>query len=237
MSYAMRYEQPEVQDRLARDYVLGMLSNAARRRCDTLRMQIPALEQRIHYWAEHFQPMADAVPSLAPREHAWHQIEASITPESHLPSPSLWEKLSFVRGLAVAFSLMAIAIVFFQQPNTPTATVDYVAVLADGGGQARFVVTASEQTKQLDIKVFGDALSENADYQLWAISKTDGEARSLGLLEPNAASQRPLDETDWRLVGDAYELLVTLESTGGSSIGEPSEDIVSRGLCLRLSDG
>ncbi|MEO0574307.1 MAG: anti-sigma factor [Pseudomonadota bacterium] len=233
----MRYEKPEVQDRLARDYVMGVLCDAARRRCHLLRRQIPALDQRIYYWEEHLQPMADAVPSLAPSAQLWRSIDASITTAPAQRSPSLWSRLSFLRGFAVAASVVAMALVFVQLSSGPAATVDYVAVLAGSDGDARFVVTASDQTRQMDIKVFGNPLATDADYQLWAVSKTDGEIRSLGLLNANASSQRALNETDWRLVGDAHELLVTAEMTGGSAIGEPSDVVISRGLCIRLSDG
>ncbi|MFK8052514.1 MAG: anti-sigma factor [Woeseiaceae bacterium] len=237
MSHAIRYEQAELQNQLARNYVLGVQSALTRERCDVLRTKIPAFDSRIHFWEEQLQPMADAVPSLAPRQSVWTQIETTTSPMAPKQKVSWWHRLSFLRGLAVATSLVAAALLVVQLWSPPVATVDYVAVLAGSDGQAQFVVTASDQTRQLDIKAYGEPASGDNDYQLWAVSKTDGEIRSLGLLPETSTSQQTLNETDWRLIGDAYELLVTVEMKGGSAIGEPSEDVSSRGLCIRLSAG
>ncbi len=237
MSVAMRYKQPEVQDSLARGYVLGTLGAAARRRCNVLRKQIPELDQRIRELEECLQPLAAVVPPLAPSGRVWDQIDASISPVSRSEKLPFWERLPFFRGLALASSLIAIALILFQLSVAPTPSVDYIAVLEDDGGQAQLVVTASEQTSIMDIRVFGDGLTDSPAYQLWAVSKTDGETRSLGLIDPGTTSQRELSNTDWRLIGDAHELLVTAEMSGGSAIGEPSNTIVSRGLCIKLTDG
>lgn len=242
MPRAVRYTKPEVQERIARDYVIGSLSAAARRRCESLRMELPDLDQKIHKWSEHLQPMADAVPDLVPGNAVWERIDASINKASLSPEPvakrlSLWDRLSFVRGLALAASILVVALALIQVTQDVPPSVDYVAVLANDAGQPRIVATASEVTKKLQIRIFGDALDSESDYQLWALSKTDGEIRSLGLLDAGSLSQRQLNETDWRLIIDAHELLVTAEMPGGSPIGEPSDDVISRGLCVRLSAG
>ena len=237
MPNAVRYTKPEVQERIARDYVMGVLSPAASRRCESLRKEIPGLDAKIYRWAEHLQPMADAVPELAPRPQVWERIAASVDSQLIATKVSLWDRLSFVRGLAIASSLLVVALVLLQVTQVTPQSVDYIAVLADEQGEPRFVASASEVTKQLDIQVFGDALPGDSAYQLWALSKTDGEARSLGLVDIDTASQRVLSEADWRLIIDAQELLVTAEMSGGSAIGEPSDDVISRGLCVRLSTG
>lgn len=242
MPRAMRYTKPEVQERIARDYVIGSLSPAARRRCESLRLELPDLDQKIHKWSEHFQPMADAVPDLVPGPAVWDRIDASINNASINPDPvaknlSLWDRLSFVRGFALAASFLVVALALIQITQEVPPSVDYIAVLADDNGQPQMVATASEETKQLDIRIFGDAPDNESDYQLWAVSKTDGEARSLGLVDVGAVSQRQLSEADWRLIIDAQELLLSAEMPGGSPIGEPSDDVISRGLCIRLSTG
>ncbi len=237
MPNPVRYTKPEVQERIARDYVMGMLSPAASRRCESLRKELPGLDQKIFAWTEHLQPMADSVPELAPRPQVWARIEASLNPQVVASKASLWGRLSFVRGLAIASSLLVFVLVALQMNQVTPQSIDYIAVLADEEGEARFVASASEVTKQLEIRLFGDALPGDSTYQLWALSKTDGEARSLGLVDVVTTSQRVLSEADWRLIIDAQELLVTAEMVGGSAIGEPSEDVISRGLCVRLNTG
>ncbi len=244
MPYAMRYDDPQVQQHLARSYVAGTLCGAARQRFETLRARIPALDERVRDWEEHLQPLADAVPELSPRATLWGRIDASLNAEAPAATPApagrWWGSLKLLRGLAFASSLaaVALAVLLLYPGSAPVAAIDYVAVLTDGDGEPRFVATASAATRNFDVRVFGgQAPAANTDYQLWAISKTDGEPRSLGLLDPSSPSQRVLSESDWRLITDARELLVTAELPGGSAIGEPSDDIVSRGLCIRLRDG
>lgn len=245
MPIAMRYTKPEVQDRIARDYVIGSLSLAARRRCEMLRRELPELDKRIYRWQEHLQPLADVVPERAPRALVWEQLEASINAPSgklsvsNATADSWWNQLSFLRTLAIASSFLVVALVLLRVTQVAPPQVDYVAVLADDGGQPVYVATASETTKALEIRNFTDVAAADTQtaHQLWALSKTDGEARSLGLLDAVAVSQYPLSEAEWRLVMDAEELLVTAEMPGGSAIGEPSDEVISRGLCVRLSTG
>ncbi|MEO1204073.1 MAG: anti-sigma factor, partial [Pseudomonadota bacterium] len=217
----MRYENPEVQQRLARSYVVGTLCEAARQRVETLRAEIPALDKRVRDWEAHLQPLADAVPELPPDPALWDRIDASLNAPAARPAKPWWSSLKLLRGVAFASSLAAIglAMLLLYPGTSPIAEIDYVAVLADSDGEPRFVATASEATRNFDIRVFGEpAPSAGTDYQLWAISKTDGEARSLGLLDPGTASQRVLSDSDWRLITDARELLVTAEMPGGSAI-------------------
>jgi len=48
--------------------------------------------------------------------------------------------------------------------------------------------------------------------------------------------EQQLTEAQWRLIKDSDSLIVTIEEQGGSPIGEPSDIIVSRGLCVRLQE-
>ena len=79
-------------------------------------------------------------------------------------------------------------------------------------------------------------INASSSYELWVTSKTDRQARSLGLIDPqHAAISRTLTEAEWRLIKDSATLLVTVEEYGGSSIGEPMGEVVAEGLCVRLS--
>lgn len=247
MSSALRYTKEEVQNRIARDYVVGTLSAQARRRCETLRRELPELDQKIYAWSEQLQPMADAVPDVAPSPALWANIDASINPadakeaKNHLSNLAtdtpLWSRLGFLRALTAAFSFAAISFAILLAIQPGSSELDYIAVLADADGQKSFVATATEDSKQLTLKRYSAAPDDGTEYQLWALSKTDGEARSLGLLENALESTVALSESDWRLIIDARELVVTREPLGGSPVGEPSDQIVSRGLCVQLGTG
>lgn len=241
MSGALRYTKAEVQNRIARDYVVGTLCAQARSRCETLRKQLPELDQKIYAWAEKLQPMADSVPSVEPSPDLWARIESSVSPatfqQAGQTTAPLWSRLGFLRALtaALAFAVISLGTLLAVQPGA--SQLDYIAVLAASDGQKSFVATAVEDAKALSLKRFSEAPAPDIEYQLWAISKTDGEARSLGLIANADESIKVLSESDWRLITDAHELLITEEPPGGSPIGEPGDKIVSRGLCIRLSTG
>ncbi|MFK7975710.1 MAG: anti-sigma factor, partial [Halioglobus sp.] len=224
----------EVQNRIARDYVVGTLCAQARRRCETLRKQLPELDQKIYAWSEKLQPMAEVVPAVEPSAVLWESIQTKIEAQQTETTP-LWSRLGFLRALTAAFSFAAIGLAVLLATQPATHQLDYIAVLADGAGEKSFVATAVEDSKQLTIKRFSEAPPSGTQYQLWALSKTDGEARSLGLIANADESVQALTESDWRLIIDAHELLITVEPLGGSPIGEPGDQIVSRGLCVRLS--
>lgn len=242
MSSALRYTKKDVQDRIARDYVVGTLCAQARRRCETLRRQLPELDQKIYQWSERLQPMADSVPSVAPSATLWANIQSSVSPVIAPESAASlimpwWNRVGFLRGLTVACSFLALALGVLLAVQLTTSELDYIAVLTDEDGEQSFVATATEQSKRLKLRRFGEAPPSGAQYQLWALSRTDGEARSLGLIANADESVQALSESDWRLIIDARELIVTEEPPGGSPIGEPGDKIVSRGLCVRLSTG
>lgn len=239
---AMRYTKSEVQNRIARDYVMGSLSSAARRRCDALRLELLDLDQKIRKWSEQFQPLADMVPGLPPGPKVWDRIHTSINSATISSQPienklGLWDPLSFVRTFVLAAAFLVVALLLEQLTQVAPISFDYISVMTGDDGQPQFVAMASQEIKQLEIQSLRDALGSESDYQLWALSKTDGQARSLGLVDSGALSKRQLSEADWRLIIDAQELLVTAEIPGGSQSGEPSDDVVSRGLCIRLGTG
>jgi len=80
-------------------------------------------------------------------------------------------------------------------------------------------------------------LTPDQTHELWVISKTDNEARSLGVIPKNKTLiTQQLTQAQWRLIKDSDSLIITVEEAGGSPIGEPGEMVVSRGLCVRLQE-
>ena len=61
----MRYDDPELQDRLAAQYALGALSGLVRRRLEALMRDRPALQARVAAWQEQLSPLADAATASA----------------------------------------------------------------------------------------------------------------------------------------------------------------------------
>ena len=82
-----------------------------------------------------------------------------------------------------------------------------------------------------------DVLPADQDYQLWAVSRSDGETRSIAVIASKDMTLLELSEAQWRLIKDSESLMLTIEEEGGSAIDEPSDELVARGLCVRLKSG
>ena len=140
--------------------------------------------------------------------------------------------------LASGFSILAFALfaLFFNPLADKADPLSYVAVLTEQSGQAHLVASTYGDSKKLVVNIINSPkISKQESLELWVISKTDAQARSLGLIPlDNPLIEQQLTTAQWRLIKDSESLIVTIEEAGGSAIGEPSEIIVSRGLCVRL---
>jgi anti-sigma-K factor RskA len=179
-----------------------------------------------------------------------------ITPDNAQPLNSdagkfttkLFEKLSkhfilwltpnfrFASGFAVL--IFAVFSLFFNPLANKADPLSYVAVLTQQGGEAHLVASTYGDSKKLVVNVINSPkISAQESLELWVVSKTDAQARSLGVISlDKTLVEQQLTTAQWRLIKDSASLIVTIEEVGGSAIGEPSETIVSSGLCIRLQE-
>lgn len=150
-----------------------------------------------------------------------------------------WLAISGYR-YASAFSVLLVAVVmaFFNPLSNKQDPLSYVAVLTQQDGEAHLVASTYGQSQKLVVNIINaPVIKVQESLELWVVSKTDQQVRSLGVLPANQSLlERQLTSAQWRLIKDSQSLIVTVEEAGGSAIGEPSEIIVSRGLCVRLQD-
>ena len=256
LSYSKRYQDQVVIDHLASNYVLGTLSETVRKRTQKL-CQLPqnrTLSERIIYWENKLSSLIDDVPELAPKTQIWEQIEGSISSggirsEAAVTGiktrevdhkTSVWSFFGFpISHFVTAFSLLLAVFLGIShiQETEPLGTLSYVAVMTDDNEKPQVVAATygESQTLLLDILDLPDIDSEES-YELWVTSKTDRQTRSLGIIPSGIDSfSRELTIAEWRLIKDSDSLLITVEEAGGSSIGSPMGDMISKGLCIRLS--
>jgi anti-sigma-K factor RskA len=134
-------DKPELQERLAAEYVLGTLRGPARTRFGAWMREDRALARIVREWEARLSPMAATVAEVKPPRRVWRGIEARIAaarapvaavasaagnaPASSSSRPpasasSLWESVAFWRnwGLAAtgAAAALAVALVMPVQP-------------------------------------------------------------------------------------------------------------------------
>jgi anti-sigma-K factor RskA len=238
-----RYQVPEIIDHLASNYVLGTLSTKVKNRVEKLRLDFDHkdLNTRIQFWEKCMSPLNEKVPPLQPKLATWEKIQQELNFSTKKTSKKIWYNLlspKFYQWATVC-SLLFIALfsvnTFYKEPSI--GSLSYVAVLADDKQQPQLVAATygDSQTLLLDI-VKLPVVASGEILELWVISKTDKQARSLGEIPLNVANvSRKLNDAQWRLIKDSDSLMISIEETGGSPIGEPTGQIISRGACIRLS--
>ena len=240
MSEIKRYQNPDVQDHLAAQYVTGTLRGPARRRMERLMRQYPSLRNRVRHWESQLQPLHNHTPSLLPDASVWAGITAAIhgrpdTQDTRLER--LKKRLNLYRllsGGALAFSLLLAALLTVQlQQPTSTAVVNYVAVMKDPGDQPTMVVTLSKEGRALSLDMLQKpVIADNHVLHLWAISKDDGNIRSLGTVPVEKHIEKTLTKPQWGMISSAEHLIVSVETS--DRVSAPGPNIIAKGLCVKV---
>lgn len=236
-------DHPELLDRLAAQYALGVLRGGARRRLEQMAREEPAVRAAIHWWQARLSGVAELQPAAEPVNKVWCGIEerlgwkaAAAPQESARPATGWWQRLwsapVFWRGAAAAMAVMALLAIGIglrlaqQGEATPT---EIVAVLNDDRAQPAMLVSWDAGARSLVVRRLDHLpLSERQVLQLWALP-ADGKPRSLGVI--GRAPQARL-----ALAGPPKAvpaLAVSIEPPGGSPNPDgPSGPVVFKGPVL-----
>lgn len=231
----MNYRHPELQDRLAAEYVLGGLRGGARRRFIRLLRDDAGLRRAVAEWEERLLPLALALPPESPPAHVWPSISARIVPPggpdagvANVRAPRWRDRLSWRTLSAVLATVVAVLAFLVLKPTAIQDPVRTVAVLS-GEKAASALVLNQLPDNRLAVQPMQDlvALADGRALELWAISP--GHApRSLGLVHPDQTTV--LNPRQLPLQGDT--VAVTLEPQGGAPNGVPTGPIVLTGKVI-----
>ena len=263
---SQRYTTPKVVEYLASQYVLGTLTSRVHKRVTTFLETHSALEQPINDWQIKLSSLDATTQELVPKDETWHNIaeqlaistntfttdhEPSVNkkPHSSVNDLTWWQRVcnkincwlqmpSYQYASAFSLVFLVTIVSLMSMNKTELDPLSYVAVLTDTNEKAHIVASTYGESQKLIVNIINTPkLSSDKSLELWVVSKTDHQARSLGVLpKDQRLLEQQLTNAQWRLIKDSLSLIVTIEDDGGSAIGEPSEIIVSRGLCVRLKE-
>jgi anti-sigma-K factor RskA len=260
----MRYrDKPELQDRLAAEYVLGTLRGRARLRFEEWAREDAALRQRVEGWQARLAPLAETVAPVRPSRRVWKAIETRIGAEAGVPrrdvapAPAVtgwsrfWESVAFWRATGLIATGMAAALlvsVVVQKPQVvevPVAPVvnagtqkmqpSYVAVLRDDAGKIVFLAYAARESNELWFRrvAMGDP-KDNMGYELWGLPMVPGEKpRSLGMIPGGETGTIPLRTVANKALEGYPVLAITMEPSKGSG-GAATGPMVAKGDCQKF---
>ncbi|WP_018691699.1 anti-sigma factor [Algicola sagamiensis] len=240
-----RYSQPNIVEHLASNYVIGTLPPRVRARMETL-IQLETdsvLSQRVRYWESTMASLDENVEEIAPKQETWQHIVDQVNKEQSKTKRKQWLKwprleLAFHRFATIAI-VMVLAVILYpgSQSDKGTGELSYIAVLSDGNTH-NLVASAYGKHRELVLDVINlPELSPSHAYELWAISKSDKQPRSLGIVPVTPVSQkRHLSEKQWRLIQSSESLHLTMELAGGALRGIPSHSLIAKGACITVDE-
>lgn len=228
----MNYSAPELQRKLAGEYVLGTLQGGARRRFEQLLVEDRALQQQVQVWERRLSPwLYAATPEPVPG-HVWTRIQERLgqRPVSARADTGFWRWL----GIGSTAMAAALALVLVLRPATvapPAAPVlTDIAVLSTDKAEPAWIVRRRGDAALELSGLAAVAVPPDRDLELWAIPE-GGAPLSLGVIRRRDATHAEVQLTAQgrtRLAGGKV-LAISLEPVGGSPTGAPTGPVLFTG--------
>ncbi|MBX2857620.1 MAG: anti-sigma factor [Cellvibrionaceae bacterium] len=255
----MKYNDPELIERLSAEFVLGTLRGKARDRFEHLMGNSHRIRVTVWKWERRLTPIARMEPLSEPPPNLWAGIESKIAgvvgvaandplqeSELHFDNTpvALPVKSNAVPALrwwgisATAASIVLAAMLVTKpaiQPEAPGG-VDSVALFSDEQAQPQWLVSFDSSSGQLKAKALNEiAIQAGKAFELWVLPES-GNPKSLGLLpvSENYQSQTALPLALIELLSTANGLAVSIEPTGGSPTGLPTGPIAYQSTIIDL---
>jgi len=228
----MDYGRPDLADRLAAEYVTGMLRGPARRRFEKLLPAHPTLRGAVRAWQDRLMPLTGEVTPQRPSPALWARIEAKINGKPIAPEP-WWRRLAFWRGFSAIGTAVALGLallVVSPGPVQPPIVVVLSAAAPPAGAvaPASFVASISPDGRAMVTRpLVNVSMDADRSLELWSLPP-QGAPRSLGLIAPDKATvvQRG------KVLEGTTGFAVSLEPAGGSPTGAPTGPILYVGKLL-----
>jgi anti-sigma-K factor RskA len=233
----MRYNDPQLRDKLAAEYVIGTLRGRARARFQSLLRYDAGLRRIVAEWEEHLTPLAAAASEVAPPTRVWQGIARRIGGRSSQARVAFW------RGLAVASTAFALVLAIFvgmrPAPELPMASV---AVMSNDKGEPSMVVSWPSMKEARDPHVRVKVLQEHPTmaagtaWELWMLPRGQAAPVSMGLITTDVNQvMKVRPELARRMgAGEAWGVAMSVEPAGGSPTGAPTGPVIYKGQCFRI---
>jgi anti-sigma-K factor RskA len=226
----MNYDNPELREQLAAEYVLGTMPILVRRRFERLLEGDTALRRTVDNWHLRFDPLDDAAVEAEPPARVWNAIERQLAlPPAPAPERQGWlASLAFWRGMTfAAAALAALAFVYIAVRPTPSPTANVVAILSNDKGDPSWIALAARGGDVAVAPIRSVAIDTAHAFELWVIA--GGKPSPLGLLAPEPGHALMVQAS---LVPAGGVLAISIEPSGGSPTGLPTGPVPYKGAVL-----
>lgn len=237
----MNYDDPELLDRLAAEYVFGSLSSRARRRFERLRERLPAAEKAARDWERRLMPLSGSVPSERPPASVWDAIDERTGGGARRAPTSSWKWLRPASGFAFGVLATLGVIGLFPEAMPIEAIVQergtlpqsYVGLLTDAQNNAVLLASSTRHGRILSVKRLRPMdVPSGRVAVLWALPR-DGAPFAVGVVPPGEKATLTLADTSEKLFFNVPRLAVSFE-TGVPAPGATPSSFVLTGHCVKL---
>lgn len=238
----MNYEDPDLLDALAAEYVVGTLRGASRRRFERVLRDSGDARAAVSHWEALLGSLGKVLPAEQPPAEVWSRIEAQLDGREGAGGAKeregWWSSIRFWRawGLGATAGLLALAVMLAVPPEPATTlSAGQVAIVQNQDDQPMWVITADTGTGTIRARaVNAEAAAVDQAYELWMLP-ADGPPRSLGLLPVNGGVERhQIPPALLALLNNAQGLAISLEPAGGSPTGLPTGPVLYQAPMVEL---
>jgi len=222
----MKYDNTELIDALAAEYVLGTLQGRARSRFQHLLVQRPHIRQAVSEWEQRLDKLAGREPGVRPPADTWPALEQRLfgAHQSRTTPPRWYERLAFWRGFSIGSSLLAATLAAWLVIYYPHDTQSgYVLVLNDA--QVNPVWTASVGRNLDSVRINNlkpMPMPENKGCVLWVQPEGSDTMYPLGRLPDDGGTAQLTVTTQLQQMLRNGKLMVTIEEIDQTVIEKPS---------------
>jgi len=244
----VNYDQPELLDKLAAEYVLGTLRGRARRRFEQVLSTHQAAQSAVQAWEDRLGRLASSVAPVKPPDRVWAAIDAKLrpTPRASAKKRAGWlDWLKPVAGFAFG-AVLTVGLVL----NDPSRFVSvdevaqskqalpqsYVGLLVNEAGEPTLLASSTRQGRRLTVKFLRPVDAGGKVLQLWALPK-EGAPFPVGVVtpaKPPASTTLELRDTSEKLFSNVPRLAVSFEDAPAAPGTLPSGSFVLAGHCVKL---
>ena len=225
----MKYEDRQLLDQLAGEYVVGTLQGRARKRFERICSQNQHAQSAVRQWEDRLIGMLKNVKAEQPSAQVWAGIEKRLGfggAKADASSPSLfgwlfghWSRAALA-GVA-ALSIGVGAVMLTQAQRTETIGVFAAAERGD-----IWRVNSTRDGAKLVVEAErGVTPDAQHAYELWALPE-GGAPVSLGLLPQSGRATLALNAAQQAALRGASKIAVSLEPVGGSTTGAPTGPVL-----------